>query len=64
MYLKRKIDQYLQEWKAGENRKPLIVKGARQIGKTESIREFAKANYSSFTTVMQIRGNRVRLSTA
>lgn len=30
MYLKRKIDQYLQEWKAGENRKPLIVKGARQ----------------------------------
>ena len=47
MYLKRKIDQYLQEWKAGENRKPLIVKGARQIGKTESIREFAKANYSS-----------------
>ena len=46
MYLKRKIDQYLQEWKAGENRKPLIVKGARQIGKTESIREFAKENYS------------------
>jgi len=36
MYLKRKIDQYLQEWKAGENRKPLIVKGARQIGKTDS----------------------------
>ena len=36
MYLKRKIDQYLQEWKAGENRKPLIVKGARQIGKTRN----------------------------
>ena len=51
MYLKRKIDQYLQEWKAGENRKPLIVKGARQIGKTESIREFAKANYSSFIEI-------------
>ncbi len=51
MYLKRKIDQYLQDWKAGENRKPLIVKGARQIGKTESIREFARENYSSFIEI-------------
>ena len=43
--LKRKIDKYLIEWKNNPDRKPLIVKGARQIGKTESIRNFAKNNY-------------------
>lgn len=45
--LKRKIDQFLLDWKNDPNHMPLIVKGARQIGKTESIRHFAKANYSS-----------------
>lgn len=45
--LKRKIDEYLIEWKSDLERKPLIVKGARQIGKTESIRNFAKSNYKS-----------------
>lgn len=45
--LKRKIDEYLIEWKRDLERKPLIVKGARQIGKTESIRNFAKSNYKS-----------------
>ena len=47
MYLQRKIDYFLEAWKAEESRKPLIVKGARQIGKTESIRRFAKKNYKS-----------------
>ncbi len=42
MYLKRKIDSFLQNWKNDENHLPLIVKGARQIGKTESINEFSK----------------------
>ena len=45
--LKRKIDNYLIEWKNSQQKKPLIVKGARQIGKTESIRYFAKNNYKS-----------------
>ncbi len=45
--LKRKIDNYLLEWKDSEDKKPLIVKGARQIGKTESIRNFAKNNYKN-----------------
>lgn len=45
--LKRKIDKYLLEWKNDVDKKPLIVKGARQIGKTESIRNFAKNNYKS-----------------
>ena len=45
--LERKIDTYLAKWKNALSRKPLIVKGARQIGKTESIRAFGKANYQS-----------------
>ena len=40
MYFKRKIDDFLQEWKADAKHKPLIIKGARQIGKTESILHF------------------------
>ena len=45
--LKRKIDKYLMEWKRNPDKMPLIVKGARQIGKTESIRNFARNNYKS-----------------
>lgn len=47
LYLKRKIDGYLEQWKRDENRNPLIVKGTRQVGKTESICRFAEANYES-----------------
>ena len=43
--LRRKIDQYLIDWKNDKNKMPLIVKGARQIGKTDSIKNFAKSNY-------------------
>lgn len=32
--MKRKIIKYLQDWKAQKDRKPLIVNGARQVGKT------------------------------
>lgn len=46
IYLKRKIDLFLKEWKKSENKKPLIVKGARQVGKTEAIKKFGKENYS------------------
>lgn len=47
MYLKRKIDSFLCDWKKNSNHNPLIVKGARQIGKTESILHFAKYNYDN-----------------
>ena len=40
--LKRKVDLILENWKNNEDRYPLIIKGARQIGKTTSIRQFAK----------------------
>ena len=43
MYLKRKIDNYLLSWKQQSVRKSLVVKGARQIGKTESIRHLAES---------------------
>jgi len=43
--LKRKIEQRLLEWKNTEARKPLIVKGCRQCGKTFSVVDFAKKNY-------------------
>ena len=43
--LKRKIDDFLIEWKNSYNKLPLIVKGARQIGKTDAIENFAKKNY-------------------
>ena len=45
--LERKIDAVLSEWKSRPGHKPLIVKGARQIGKTRSISAFAHANYKS-----------------
>ena len=47
MYYRRKIDEYLNSWKADPAHKPLIVKGARQIGKTESIMHFARENYEN-----------------
>ncbi len=47
MYLKRKVNDFLRDWKNNDDRLPLIIKGARQIGKTESIREFAKSNYDN-----------------
>ena len=47
MYFKRKIDKFLADWKNNHSHKPLIVKGARQIGKTESILHFAHENYEN-----------------
>ena len=49
--LKRKIDIFLKEWLNNKNRLPLIVKGARQIGKTTSIMEFANKNYESVVNI-------------
>ena len=43
--LERKLDKVLVEWKKSADSLPLIVRGARQIGKTEAIEHFARANY-------------------
>lgn len=49
--LKRKIDDFLLQWKNTPDRLPLIVKGARQIGKTASIEQFAKSNYKNVVEI-------------
>lgn len=50
-YLTRKADSFLIEWKNNADRYPLIIKGARQVGKTETIRKFAKENYKSLVEI-------------
>ena len=47
MYLKRKTDDFLAQWKSDPERKPLIIRGPRQVGKTETIRRFAAENYEN-----------------
>ena len=49
--LKRKIDDYLVSWKNSNIKLPLIIKGARQIGKTNAIRNFGEKNYKSFIEI-------------
>ena len=43
----RKIMDYLKKWKSSEHRKPLILQGARQVGKTYSILEFGRTCYEN-----------------
>lgn len=51
VYLKRKIDLFLDSWFHDIQKKPLIIKGARQIGKTASIRHFAKSHYKNIVEI-------------
>lgn len=44
-YLRRKIDAFLDAWKDNPEHKPIIVRGARQVGKTEAIMQFAARRY-------------------
>jgi hypothetical protein len=50
MYLNRNIDETLQAWRDAPNRKPLLLRGARQVGKTRSIRELGKS-FESFLEI-------------
>ncbi len=45
--MKRDIIQLFLEWKSRKNRKPLLVRGARQVGKTYAIKEFAQENFEN-----------------
>ncbi|MGN0656238.1 MAG: ATP-binding protein [Ruminiclostridium sp.] len=60
MYLKRKIDNYLSEWAMDSNKKPLIVRGARQIGKTESILQFAYRHYESVIEINFVKDQKYK----
>ena len=45
--MQRKISAYLEQWKSDKYRKPLIVQGARQVGKTYAILEFGRTHYDN-----------------
>ncbi len=47
MYMYRKVSEYLEQWRASKYRKPLIIQGARQVGKTYAILEFGKRHYDN-----------------
>lgn len=47
----RKIEDYLLEWKSSSNRKPIILRGARQVGKTFTIEKFAEENFEHFVKI-------------
>lgn len=63
LYLKRKIDAYLEQWKQDTDRKPLIVKGPRQVGKTESIKRFGALNYKSVIAINFVEEPKYKLIT-
>ncbi len=49
--MKRECIKYLYEWKASSGRKPLILRGARQVGKTWLMLQFAKEAYKQFVYI-------------
>lgn len=51
MNLKRKAIEQLAAWKARDDRKPMILKGARQVGKTWLMKEFGKTYYDNYVYV-------------
>ena len=46
--MKRQLEQVLIKWKCQEERKPLLLEGARQVGKTWLLREFGKNHFGQF----------------
>jgi hypothetical protein len=64
IYLRRKIDDYLSAWKKNPERKPLLIKGARQVGKTESIRRFAGMSYANTVEINFVEEPKYKLITA
>lgn len=61
LYLKRKIDSFLQEWYESSDHKPLLVKGPRQVGKTESILKFARETYDSVVYINFVEETKYKL---
>ena len=43
----RYVDDYLAQWKESKYRKPLVIQGARQVGKTYAILEFGHKHYDN-----------------
>lgn len=56
--MKRKITEQLTAWKNSKKRKPLIINGARQVGKTYILREFGRENYNN-TVYVNLEINKI-----
>ena len=50
--MQRNISDKLLEWKSGINRKPLILRGARQVGKSYSVKEFGNTHFEGTTHIV------------
>lgn len=50
--MKRSAMKHLVDWKGSDNRKPLVVNGARQVGKTWLVREFAQEHFKGLAHVV------------
>lgn len=50
MYLSRKIERTLSEWQKSTDFKPILLRGARQVGKTSVVRHFGKS-FASFVEI-------------
>ncbi len=50
-YMRRDVSAQLQEWKTSPFRKPLILKGARQVGKTKVLKEFGHMEFQNMAYV-------------
>lgn len=54
----RNINDFLQEWKDRKNRKPLVIRGARQVGKTTAVNLFAKESFKTYIYInLEIEDN-------
>lgn len=47
MNMYRKVSEYLRHWKDSTYRKPLLIQGARQVGKTYAVLEFGRQHYDN-----------------
>jgi len=57
MAFKRTVESYLHQWKVSKSRKPLIIRGARQVGKTTLIRTFAKSYQNAIVLNLERKGD-------
>ena len=54
MQIRRDIEALFLAWKQSENRKPILLQGARQIGKTWAMEKFGKDHFPSIKTLLRI----------
>ncbi len=54
----RNIAKFLREWKERQNRKPLVIRGARQVGKTSAVQVFGKESFETYIPInLEIQGH-------